>query len=135
MFNDKVVEDKKVVKKSALRFFVSEYFLRYGPWKLVQNIEKNKVNSGFSQKRHVWSGVTLRLSAIGSLIKPMHCWAYSNHTAYFFVSIRPILTALIVLEIHLRTRYTFSGPLKKTITKATKKRKKKEKVRQYWFWG
>ena len=35
MFNDKVVEDKKVVKKSALRFFDVGIFLRYEPRKLT----------------------------------------------------------------------------------------------------
>ena len=31
----KLLEDKKVVKKSALRFVDSEYFLRYEPRKLA----------------------------------------------------------------------------------------------------
>ena len=36
MFNDKVVEDKKVVKKKVLSdFLISEYFLRYEPRKLA----------------------------------------------------------------------------------------------------
>ena len=35
MFNDKVVEDKKIVKKVLSDFSISEYFLRYEPRKLA----------------------------------------------------------------------------------------------------
>ena len=36
MFDDEVVEDKKVEKKKVLPdFSISEYFLRYGAWKFA----------------------------------------------------------------------------------------------------
>ena len=52
MFNDKVVEDKKVVKKVLSDFLMSEYFLRYEPRKLalfpVKIVSENCLIQGFS---------------------------------------------------------------------------------------
>merc|ERR1712179_602459 len=68
------------------------------------------------------------LSAIGLQIKPMHCWAYSNHTAYFFC-VNPTNIDCVnsfgnssAHKIHF-----FETPLKKLSQKQKEKKKKKKK--------